>query len=158
FDNCQGINIEGITSIHPRLMTTVLGGSQTAQVSWLHALSEMLSTDGVDIIGSSDVLIQNCFFATNDDCVALKAANWSYTPADGIGYCRHNVERVQVRGCTILNRGSGNALEIGHETSCDHINNVVFEDCDILAKHGYGAVFGVFGGKCVWYWFDIWYW
>jgi len=143
FDRCRDIRVEGITSIHPRLMTTVIGGSSHAKVTGLHALGEMLSTDGVDIIGSTDVVVEDSFFAINDDCIALKSANWSYTPADGIGEWRMNVERVHVHGCTVLNRGSSAAFEIGHETSCDEIAQVVFENCDVLAKHGHGAVFGL---------------
>jgi len=37
-------------------------------------------------------------------------------------------------------------MEIGYETSTDHIRNIRFEDIDVLAVHEFGAVFGIHNG------------
>jgi hypothetical protein len=58
-----------------------------------------------------------------------------------------DVENVLVRGCTLMNSGGGSALEIGHEVRCEHIRNISFRDCDILAVHGHGAALSINNGE-----------
>jgi hypothetical protein len=37
-------------------------------------------------------------------------------------------------------------MEIGYETSTDHIRNIRFEDIDVMAVHNFGSVFGIHTG------------
>ncbi|MGF1452406.1 MAG: hypothetical protein ACFB21_10080, partial [Opitutales bacterium] len=95
-------------------------------------------------VGSSSVVIDDCFLSNNDDCVVIKAfevgeKNLNQTHVD----CREAVEDVSVRRCVFVNGPAGNAMEIGHELSVDHIRNVRFEDIDVVSVHGVGAVFSL---------------
>jgi hypothetical protein len=48
-----------------------------------------------------------------------------------------------VENCTFLNAEAGNALEIGHELTVDHVEDVTFRNIDICSVHGCGAVFSL---------------
>lgn len=37
-------------------------------------------------------------------------------------------------------------MEIGYETSTEHIHNIRFENIDVLGVHGFGSVFGIHNG------------
>lgn len=73
----------------------------------------------VDIVGSRNVTVQNGFFRNNDDCIAIKS--WG-----------RDVQNVRICGNVFWNDLYGNGLEIGYETRCESISDIVFEDNDII--------------------------
>jgi polygalacturonase len=85
------------------------------------------NNDGCDPDSSTDMLIENCSFATGDDCIAIKSGR----NRDGrrVGMPSEN---IVVRGCHMQD-GHG-ALTIGSETS-GGIRNVFFEDCHLNSPH-----------------------
>jgi polygalacturonase len=85
------------------------------------------NNDGCDPDSSSDVLIENCTFATGDDCIAIKSGR----NRDGrhVGAPSQN---IVVRGCR-MEDGHG-ALTIGSEMS-GGVRNVFFEDCHLNSPH-----------------------
>jgi hypothetical protein len=143
-ERCPGALVEDITMIRPAGWMLMLAVSDGSVVRNLKQIGEVVSSDGIDVVGSSDVLIEDCFLHNNDDCVVIKAfevgeKNLAQTRVDG----RRNVENVIVRNCTLANWTSGNAMEIGHELSVDHVRDVIFRDIDVLHVHGTGAVFSL---------------
>lgn len=143
-EDCSGVLIEDITMVRPQSWMLVLAACKDATIRNLKQIGEVISSDGIDIVGSSDVLIEDCFLHNNDDCVVVKALdlgprNVAGTKLDG----RKNVERVLVQGCILANWTAGNAMEIGHELSVDHVRDIVFRDIDVLHVHGTGAVFSI---------------
>jgi polygalacturonase len=77
--------------------------------------------DGIDPDSCKNVLIENCFFHTGDDCVVLKAGRDEEAWQIGIP-----CENIVVRHCYMKTGLSG--LAIGSEMSAG-VRNVYFHDC-----------------------------
>jgi len=143
-DRCPEVLIEDITMIRPSGWMLMLAVCKGATVRNLKEIGEVITSDGIDVVGSSDVLIEDCFLHNNDDCVVIKALdhgkkNKSQIEVNG----RADVENVLVRRCTFCNWHAGNAMEIGYELSVESIRNITFTDIDVLHVHGSGAVFSI---------------
>ncbi len=118
---CKTVLIEGVTirntpfwEVHPVLCTGVT-------VRGLTIDSAGPNTDGCDPESCKDVLIENCFFNTGDDCIAIKSGR------NGDGR-RVNVpcENLVIRGCTMRNGHGG--VSIGSEIT-GGVRNVFVENC-----------------------------
>ena len=143
-ERCPGVLVEDITMVRPQSWMMMLAACKGATVRNVKQIGEFVNSDGIDIVGSRDVLIEDCFLHNNDDCVVVKAfhvgdKNLAATQVDA----RENVENVLVRRCTLANWTAGNAMEIGHELSVEHVRGVTFRDIDVLHCHGQGAVFSI---------------
>lgn len=136
FRKCKNIRISGIIMVRPSLWMLMLHECVNVKIDNIKQVGEVVSSDGIDIVSSSHVDIGDCFLRNNDDCIAVKALETDGTAAA-------DVEDVRVHDCVFLNDTSGNALEIGHELRCRKVSDIVFENCDILSVHGYGAAFAV---------------
>jgi polygalacturonase len=118
---CKNVLIDGVTirnapfwEVHPVLCTNVTVKNLTID-------SRGPNTDGCDPECCRDVLIENCFFNTGDDCIAIKSGR------NGDGR-RVNVptENVVIRKCTMKNGHGG--VAIGSEIT-GGVRNVFVEDC-----------------------------
>ncbi len=143
-DRCPDVLVEDITMVRPQAWMVVLAACEGATVRNLKQVGEVMSSDGIDVLGSSNVLIEDCFLHNNDDCVVVKAfhlgpRNVAGTDVDGA----LDVSNVLVQRCTLANWHCGNAMEIGHELTVERISGVAFRDIDVLHVHGAGAVFSI---------------
>jgi hypothetical protein len=100
-------------------------------------LSDNGSDDGIDIVRSRNVKIENCFIRTKDDCIAVKTV-YDYPTTI-------NSENIEVDGCVFWNAAWGNGLEIGFELRSEYVRNVTFKDCDVIHVED-GAVFSIHNG------------
>ncbi len=107
---CTNVLIEGVTivdspmwEVHPVLCRNVT-------VRGLHISSHGPNNDGCDPESCKDVLIENCYFDTGDDCIAIKSGRNN----DGR---RINVptENIIVRNC-VMKDGHG-GITVGSEIS-----------------------------------------
>jgi polygalacturonase len=112
----------------------------------LKQIGEVVSSDGIDVVGSQDVLIEGCFLRNNDDCIAVKSTNHSARRHSKYSDWRRDVRGVEVRGCVFLNARAGNVMEIGFELQADSISDITFRDIDVLCGHGEGGVFTIHNG------------
>lgn len=143
-ERCPDVLVEDITMVRPQAWMLVLAACAGATVRNLKQIGEVMSSDGIDVLGSSDVLIEDCFLHNNDDCVVVKAFKLGANNVAGTNVdARENVKNVLVRHCTFANWTAGNAMEIGHELSVDFVRGVTFRDIDVLHVHGTGAVFSL---------------
>jgi len=143
-ERCPDLLVEDITMVRPQSWMLVLAACAGATVRNLKQIGEVMSSDGIDVLGSREVLIEDCFLHNNDDCVVIKAfelgsKNVAATHVDA----REDVSDILVRHCTFANWTCGNAMEIGHELSVDFVRGVIFRDIDVLHVHGTGAVFSI---------------
>jgi hypothetical protein len=143
-ERCPTVLVEDITMIRPQGWMLMIAACAGATIRNVKQIGEVISSDGIDVVGSRDVVIEDCFLHNNDDCVVVKALfvggkNLAATQVDA----RENVENVLVRRCTFANWHCGNAMEIGHELSVEFVRNVTFTDIDVLHVHGHGAVFSI---------------
>ncbi|MEP6901473.1 MAG: glycoside hydrolase family 28 protein, partial [Actinomycetota bacterium] len=118
---CKNVLIEGVRiidspmwEIHPVLCENVT-------VRKVHISSHGPNNDGCDPESCKDVLIEDCFFDTGDDCIAIKSGRND----DGR---RINVptENVIVRGCEMKDGHGG--ITIGSEIS-GGVRNIFGENC-----------------------------
>lgn len=121
FYRCKNILMDSVTInrspmwvIHPVL-------SENVTIQNVKVISHGPNNDGCNPESSRNVLIQNCYFDTGDDCIAIKSGR----NADGR---RLNVasENIIIRRCTMKDGHGG--VVIGSEMS-GNVRNVFAEDC-----------------------------
>lgn len=122
--DCKNVSIEGVTMFNSTSWDIVPIHCNNVHIYNVKIVSNNASDDGIDIVRSKNVLIENTFIRTKDDCIAVKA-NMDYPKSEG-------VDSVLVRHCTFWNALWGNALEIGFELNSSEVKNISFVDNDII--------------------------
>jgi len=140
-EHSSRVEIDGIVIIEPGTWTLECAASREVEIHDLKILGLLQACDGIDIVGCEQVRIRDCFIRAGDDCVALKACEYSPWGTD-LGFCR-DVRGVIVERCVLHSYLGGSALEIGHELRCSEVRDVVFRDIDILAVHDFGAALAI---------------
>lgn len=123
----RNILIEGVHLLNspmwqvtPRLCTNVT-------VKDLYISSFGPNTDGCDPESCTDVLIQNCFFNTGDDCIAIKSGR----NADGRRLHAPS-QNIVIQDCHMKNGHGG--VTIGSEIS-GGVRNVFAQNCQMDSPH-----------------------
>lgn len=80
-------------------------------------------SDGLDLLGSQQVLAEKLFIRSEDDSIVLKT--------DKFGY-KGDVKDVTVRDSVIWNGHGGNGIEIGYELNDAEVCDALFENIDII--------------------------
>ena len=119
FKKCSNIVLKDYLLTGPRRWMTVFTECDQCLVDGVSIVGTRVNSDGVDIVGSQNVTVQNCFIRSNDDCIAVKAMGT-------------DVKNIKVINTVFWNDQYGNALEIGYETRADSISEIVFENNDII--------------------------
>lgn len=141
---CQNVHIEDITMIEPAGWMLVPGGCEHVEIRNIKQIGEVVSSDGIDVVGSSHVHIEDCFLSNNDDCIVLKAFFLSKNNLQDTHFdFRRDIHDVVAENCILANGPAGNAMEIGHELSVDEVEGVTFRNMDVLSVHNMGAVFSL---------------
>lgn len=110
FNQCEGVLVENLTLlrspfwvIHPLLSKNVI-------VRGVHVSNDGPNGDGCDPESCDGVLIENCFFNTGDDCIAVKSGRNNDGRLWGLPS-----ENIIIRGCKMENGHGG--IVIGSEIS-----------------------------------------
>jgi polygalacturonase len=121
FYNCRNILIDGITIIDPPMWAIHPVLSENITIRNISVISIGPNTDGCNPESSRNVLIENSYFSTGNDCIAIKSGR----DADGR---RINVpsENIIIRNC-IMHNGFGGVV-IGSEVS-GSVRNIFIENC-----------------------------
>jgi len=143
FEDCCYSSIENIIMIEPSSWMIMLGICQNVLVKNVKELGFVASSDGIDIVGSKQIKVENCMFRNGDDCVAIKSLDLREHGSDASLDYSQDVDSVLVSRCTFVSYLGGAALEIGHELRTGSVRNIRFADCDILGVHGWGGIFGI---------------
>ena len=122
----EDIEIRGITLLDGGSWHIVPTACKNVLIEDVNVLGKVITGDGIDIVGSENVVVRNCFVRANDDCISIKAEEFQ----DPSG-CT-DVKNILVEDCIFWNAEFGNTLEIGYETRCDEISDVVFRNCDVV--------------------------
>lgn len=117
------INLKGIIIRDASHWTIPVRRSDRIHLDNLKLLGYRANSDGVDICNSRNVLVENCFIRTLDDLIVVKSFE-----GDG------KTENIMVKKCVLWNEVA-HALSIGAEIRED-VDNVIFEDCDIIRDKG----------------------
>lgn len=141
-NRCDNILVEGITVTDSKHWTVPCNLSTNITYKNIKIISNNDWDDGIDIVSSRHVLVDDCFIRTKDDCVAIKAGVTYYTK-----FLNQQLsEYIKVVNSVIWNAQWGNALEIGFETRADSIKDILFENIDILHAEGPEGTFTIHNG------------
>jgi hypothetical protein len=104
--------------------TVPIRSSERVTVKNLKLIGYRGSSDGIDICGSRQVTVSDCFIRTMDDLVVVK------TKFIGDGGSRD----ITVKGCVLWNE-LAHALSVGAELR-ENVANVRFSNCDVVHDKG----------------------
>lgn len=125
----KNIRIEGITVINPPHYSIYIGQSEGISINNFKAFSCMGWSDGIDSMSSSDILINDVFLRTSDDCIAIYGHRWEF---DG------DSRNIRVTN-SILWADVAHPLNIGthgaYHQNGSLIENIAFNNLDILEHH-----------------------
>ena len=141
-NECENVLIEGIIISESKHWSCASIASKKVTYRNLKIISDNDWDDGIDIVGSQDVLVDNCFIRTKDDCIAIKSGVNYYTEFDS-GF---DVDNVTIQNSVMWNGIWGNALEIGFETRTATMENITFKNCDLIHVEGPEGTFTIHNG------------
>jgi polygalacturonase len=120
---CRNVLIEGVRIIDSPMWEVHPVLCENVTVRNIHVATHGPNNDGCNPESCRDVLIDNCFFDTGDDCIAIKSGRNN----DGR---RINVptENIIVRNCTMKDGHGG--ITVGSEIS-GGVRNLFAHDCKL---------------------------
>ncbi len=120
---CKNVLIEGVKIIDSPMWEVHPVLCENVTIRKLHIATHGPNNDGCDPESCRDVLIEDCFFDTGDDCIAIKSGRNN----DGR---RLNVptENIIVRNCTMRDGHGG--ITVGSEIS-GGVRNLFAHDCTL---------------------------
>lgn len=142
---CANFEIRDIAMIHPSNWMIVPVDCTGGLISNIQQIGEVLSSDGIDIVGSRNILIEDCQMQNHDDCVVIKSLIRTPGAPNAVGQTidgRRDVENVLVRRC-IFENTQGVVFEIGHELITESVKEIYFTDSDVLHSHTCGSIAGI---------------
>jgi hypothetical protein len=141
-NRCKDVLVEGIILTESRHWSCASTASERVTYNNLKIVSSNDWDDGIDIVGSRNILVNNCFIQTKDDCIAIKAGVNYFTDFNS----SFTVEDVVVQNSVLWNGVWGNGLEIGFETRADTIRDITFRNCDLIHVEGPEGTFTIHNG------------
>lgn len=146
FRNCNKIKFYNLILENAAMWTVNVNSSNDVTISniVINNNRHIANADGIDICGSSNVIVKNCFISTADDGIALKN-NMSVTTSgdDGLkiknnldATCKKGMSNIYIHDCEVVS--CTNAFKIGTETSLD-ISDVTVENCKFYLNDVYPA-------------------
>jgi polygalacturonase len=121
FYRCKNVLMDGITIINSPMWVIHPVLSENFTISNVSVISHGPNNDGCNPESSKNILIQDSFFDTGDDCIAIKSGR----NADG-RRLQTPSENIIVRRCTMRDGHGG--VVMGSEIS-GNVRNVFAEDC-----------------------------
>lgn len=125
----ENVILEGVIIMDPAHYSVHLGNSRNVQIRDIKAFSCVGWSDGIDMMACQNILIENVFLRTSDDCIAIYGGRNDY---------KGNTQNVTVRDC-ILWADVAHPIMIGVHGDADRggsvIENISFDHVDILEHH-----------------------
>jgi polygalacturonase len=118
---CKNVLIEGVTIINSPMWEIHPVLCENVTVRRVRISSHGPNNDGCDPESCKDVLIEDCFFDTGDDCIAIKSGRNDDGRRIGVP-----TENVIIRGCEMKDGHGG--VTIGSEIS-GGVRNIFAENC-----------------------------
>lgn len=136
FKNCNHVKLYNFILENSSMWTLNVNSSNDINISniVINNNRHVANCDGIDICGSSNVVIKNCFVSTADDGIVLKNnVSISTSGDDGLKVknnldvaCKRGMSNIYVHDCEVVS--CTNSFKIGTETSLD-ISDVTIENC-----------------------------
>ena len=121
--NSSDIEIEGITIRDSLLYNIACFGCSNLTVKNCKTIGcWRYNSDGIDLHNCRNARVADCFVRSYDDSLCAKGHP---------GYRYDTCEDILFENCVVWNDW-GKALEIGAETSAEHLRRITFRNCDII--------------------------
>lgn len=131
--DCENVHLDGISVINSPNWGVHIQWCNRVFVSNLYIRSDPkfgVNSDGLDIDGSREVVVNNCIILTGDDAICLKSTN-------KFGQYR-DCENITISNCIVQSSSAG--LKIGTETH-GNFRNIQFTNCIVRkANRGLGII------------------
>lgn len=139
-NNCRNVQIQNIIFENSASWTLNICNCSVVRVNnfMINNNRHIANSDGIDIVGSTNVEIKKCFISTGDDGICLKNAVWLGSKTD--------MSHIHISDCEVLS--CTNAFKIGTETTFD-IHDVLIENCRFFMTDIWpGSVSGISIESC----------
>lgn len=128
-DRSPDVVVEGITILDSYAWTLAAWHCDGWQVRGIRILNERgWSTDGLNPVNCSNVLIEECFVRAKDDCISIKGLDLQDQPGTWTP-----LRDITVRNCVFWSTNN-NAVVVGSETRASSIERIAVHDCEIVAS------------------------
>jgi hypothetical protein len=124
FTDCKNVNVKDVVLHNGTTWQIAAFHCDSVSIQNVKIISESGGDDGMDIVRCRNVVVDNVFAHTKDDCIAIKS-HGDYPPTE-------ITDNILVKNCTFWNSLWGNAIEIGYELYSAEVKNVRFENIDIM--------------------------
>jgi len=133
---CRNVRIEGIIIRDVNRWAVVPSACRGVVISGLKLIGFWrYNADGINVVNSEDVAIENCFVRAFDDCITMKGIDRRHHRFAELGRGHAldelSVRNIKVSRCVIWNDWHV-ALQFGIESSAPEMTDILFEDCDII--------------------------
>jgi hypothetical protein len=125
FENSENIEINGPIVLSRNGWSTSFFECNNLIIKNTKILSSEVYSDGIDLLATTNVFIDDIFIRNEDDCIAIKTKKYTFAG---------NVENIRIQNSVFWSGIKGNALEIGWELDGDFVRNIRFENIDIIRK------------------------
>ena len=141
-DKSKNTTLEGVIVRNSLGYSIHAGNVKGLVVDNIKAIAAAQWSDGFDCMAAEDVVIKNCFFRTNDDCIAIYGSRWGY---------KGGSRNIEVYDC-VLWADNAHAINMGNHGSNDPqnpdvIENIHFHDIEVLEVHSINWT-GMFSIMC----------
>ncbi len=134
-DTCRNVEVSDVILQGSYGWTLVPRCSENILIHNIKVVGWRDNDDGCDPDSSRHVTVANSFFRTKDDCIAVKAHDYSgKSGASKSDPGKFNTDDVCVTNSIFWSSEWGHALTVGFAVGAPSIRHVVFTDCDIIKK------------------------
>ena len=130
-ENSRNVTFEGVTIRNGRSWTNTLINCRGLRYDGVKVISFGPGGDGINPLGSQDVVITGCFLRCTDDCIAIKSPGYD-----------HVVKNVLIENNTMIGFAFSDGVTIGFETNGPEVTGVHVRNCDVLLARGGSRVDG----------------
>lgn len=120
--DCQNVTVRDITLRNPWSWTFVTWNCDGVLIDNVKICgSRMINDDALDLVNTQNAVVRNCFFRTQDDCIAIK----------GMAEMTRPCENIVVEDCEFWT-DVANIFRIGYECETAGMRNITARNIDVL--------------------------
>jgi glycosyl hydrolase family 28 len=120
--DCKSVTIRDITFRNPWSWTLVTWNCDGVLIDNVKiCASRMINDDALDLVNTQNAAVRNCFFRSQDDCIAIKGRAKTGLPC----------ENILIEDCTFWT-DVANIFRIGYECETPGMRNITARNIDVL--------------------------
>ena len=124
-EKCKNVEINGPLIMSRTGWCSSFFECDGVKIDNMKILGSDVYSDGIDLVGSSNVEVNDVFIRNEDDCIAIKTNKFGFSG---------NVENITVKNSVLWGGNLGNCMEIGWELDGAYLRHIRFENMDVIRK------------------------